>query len=144
MKILFVSTLLASSFFANASKLDCSLYAADKFTGRELSQESMDILTSKGYQLTTDVEDTKFEVVLHSKRSPYKARTYEAYKLIKGEINGQEVVSGKTIESTYDGFFDELGDAINLIFSSDENPFESVDSCSTIYENPSFKYIEAK
>ncbi|MAE58864.1 MAG: hypothetical protein CME69_08290 [Halobacteriovorax sp.] len=144
MKILLISALLASSLLANASKLDCSLYTADKFTGRELSQESMDILTNKGYQLTTEADDAKFEVVLHSKRNPYKNRTYETYKLIKGEINGQEVVSGKTIESTYDGFIDELGDAINQIFSSDENPFESVDSCSTMYESPSFEYIEAK
>ncbi len=143
MKQFKVIILCLMSIFTYAKTLDCSLFIIDEHTGREISEDAQKILEDKEYQLTTNAEEAKFQVVLHTKKNPSKLRTYEKYEFVQGVINGEEVYSGRTIESRYDGFFDELGDAFKNIVRM-ENPFEAVDSCSNIYDRPTFEYIEAR
>ncbi len=141
MKKMILGVLALSTLSTFANTQDCSLYIVDQETGREISEDAKANLESKGFTLTTNSEEATFSVMKHSKRDIYRPRTYEYYEIVKGNINGQEVVSGKTIQSKYNGFFDELGDALSMVFSSHVE-FDAVDSCANMYNNPNFEYVE--
>ena len=77
MKQFKVIILCLMSIFTYAKTLDCSLFIIDEHTGREISEDAQKILEDKEYQLTTNAEEAKFQVVLHTKKNPSKLRTYE-------------------------------------------------------------------